>query len=293
MTSTDLIECPVLYDRRDGVRTPVASPMLEVRRRPGRTKPRNDDAAEIPPKSPGLTAAQQDEPLRERIPSPSPSAPRPHDTAPRIRTGHEDHYVGETPLLRLSRKLVAARSLLALDYLTVTDAVWRDLENVEEMPFVIDVCYGGRPREWIPDYLVVRKGRIGDLVMVRTLGWLHPTSSRRRDHVLERLATYREAARVNGFGFRLYTEEQVRVQPRLYNAKLLARHVSPFMPRAEIVAAIDALGDLPTESSVPALGERLGRPDSALRLALNLHWLGHVRMDPKVYHGRDTGFTKP
>lgn len=210
----------------------------------------------------------------------------------KIRTGHEDRYVGETPMMRLGRRLVGARSLLALDFLTVTDAFTRDLIDLHDQPEPLDVSVRGETSEWRADYVMSHTDGRRDLVMVRTVRWLEGPDGRRRAWMCDLVDAMALAARRAGYGFRLVTEDQVRVQPRLDNAKMIRRHIDPPRPRAEDVAAIDALADLPDEATVRDLQDRLGPGLDAFPLALRLDWLGHIRMDRGTWFGRTSPFSR-
>ncbi|WP_046869229.1 hypothetical protein [Microvirga massiliensis] len=258
-------------------------PGLEVRRRRASARPEREPERHEPPRpAPSRKAEARTGERRRRV------GARPG----RIRTGHEDRYVGESPMACLGRKLIGARSLLALDFLTVTDAFSRDVADMTDQPEPLEIGHRGETRAWFPDYMIARESGRRELVIVRTVGWLTGRDASYGAWMRDLVDAMEEAAHRAGFGFRLVTEEQIRVQPRLANAKMLLRHLDPYRPRRDDVAAIDALAGIPDESSVSELQERLGRRLDAFPLALRLDWLGHLRMDRRTWFRRKSGFTK-
>lgn len=195
-------------------------------------------------------------------------------------------------MTRLNQKLIGARSLLALDFLTVTDAFTRDITSIVDQPAALIVNVRGEAKEWEPDYAIAHKDGRRDLVMVRTVEWLMKCDANHSAWMRDFVDAMTHAAKRAGYGFRLVTEEQIRIQPRFSNAKLLRRHLVPYrFPDGEI-AAIDALTDLPKESSVAELQARLGNRFDAFVLALRLDWLGHLDMDRRTPFRRTSSFVK-
>jgi hypothetical protein len=210
----------------------------------------------------------------------------------KIRTGQEDHYVGETSMMRIKRKLVGARSLLALEFLTVTDAFTRDITDIVADPTPLVVNVRGEMKQGKPHYMIAHENGRRDLVMVHTVSWLTGTTAEKGAYRRDFLDGMAEAARRKGYGFRLVTEEQIYVQPRLANAKLLRRHLVPYRSNNDEIAAIEALGGLPEESSVAALQETLGKRIDAFVVALRLDWLGHLKLDRRTHFSRASTFVK-
>ncbi|BEV47480.1 hypothetical protein [Afipia carboxidovorans] len=195
-------------------------------------------------------------------------------------------------MMCLGRKLIGARSLLALDFLTVIDAFTRDITSIVDQPAALTVNVRGVAEEWKPDYAIAHKDGRRDLVMVRTVKWLMKRDPDHGAWMRDLVDAMTQAAKRAGYGFRLVTEEQIRVQPRLANAKMLRRHLVPYRSPDGEIAAIDSLADLPKESSVAELQARLGERFDAFVLALQLDWLGHLRIDRRVPFGRMSSFVK-
>lgn len=195
-------------------------------------------------------------------------------------------------MMRLEQKLIGARSLLALDFLTVIDAFTKDIASIVDQPAALTVNVRGEAKEWEPDYAIAHKDGRRDLVMVRTVGWLMKRDPDYAAWMRDFVDAMTRAAKRAGYGFRLVTEEQIRIQPRFSNAKLLRRHVVSYRSSDGEIAAIDALADLPGKSSVAELQAQLGDRFDAFVLALRLDWLGHLDMDRRTPFRRTSSFMK-
>ncbi|MGP9811382.1 hypothetical protein ACTZWT_07710 [Rhodopseudomonas sp. NSM] len=192
-------------------------------------------------------------------------------------------------------KLVGARSLLALDFLTVIDAFTRNVTDVidELAPLSVDVR--GEAKMQRIDYAIFHKDGQRDLVLVWTVSWLMQRTRELGVTPREFIDAMTSAARRIGFGFRLETEDDIRVQPRLSNARMLRRHLVGYAEndqKLQKLLAIDALAQLPKESSVAALQEQVGSRFDAFALALQLDWLGHIKMDGRTAFSRRSTFVK-
>jgi hypothetical protein len=210
-----------------------------------------------------------------------------------IRTGRRRGYVGDVPMTRLGGKLVSGESLLELDFLIVTDAFECDFVDIIAQPFSTDIMAGTRKRTWTPDFLIRRRTGFDELVEVKHLNWLYHTDLAKRALARARCQAMAAVARERNCTFRLITEEEIRVQPRLINAKLIHRHCSPLAPKADLIRAIFALTHLPDDSRVCALAEVLGDFEAqALVLAIRLERAGHIRLDRHSQYTRQSRFSK-
>jgi hypothetical protein len=212
----------------------------------------------------------------------------------KIRTGRRDGFVADVPVSRLGGKLVSADSMLEADFVLVTDAYEDDFTDIISQPFTLAISVNGRERKWTPDYLIVRKARFDEIVEVKILSWLYHTDSAKRLFARERLRAMRAAAEERGCKFRLVTEDEIRVQPRLWNAMLVYRHCGPFLQQADLVSALTSLARAPDESAVGTFGEILPEAlrSQALRLAIVLERLGHLVIDRSERYSAFSRFTK-
>lgn len=200
-----------------------------------------------------------------------------------------DGYRGEHPVGRSGGKLVQCESLLELDALMMLDAFDRTIINVESQPVAVKYRHAGRFREWTPDFLIERTGVRPELVEVKTLERLYPADPFARADALQRFKALEDAAEREGFKFRLLTESEIRVQPALYNARLLCRH-SPLRNNPALVlrgrTALLAL----KQHTIASFQEELGPDVDAFALAIAMDWLGHAQLDRRSRFSRASTF---
>ena len=114
-------------------------------------------------------------------------------------------------------------SLLEADFITIVDAYDRDLAEIQEQPFPLKAWCLGRYRKWTPDFLLRREGRRPELVEVKTLQALYPEDEDEAAEMAAWVDAIAAATLEKGFDFVLQTEDEIRIQPLLWNAKLLGR----------------------------------------------------------------------
>jgi len=196
------------------------------------------------------------------------------------------------PMIRIGSKVVAFESLLEMDWLVVTDAFDFDITDVEHQPTVIEYFYDGKHRAWIPDFRVSRKATTRrELVEVKTWKHMHPRDNYEGAWRRGLMRARARAARQAHYDFRLCTDAEIRVQPRLKNALLVgaaAKHCS----REMFQFAIESVLRLPHKSSVADLQSLVGPGHDAFGMALHLAWNGLIRLDPSVAWSRETAFER-
>lgn len=200
-----------------------------------------------------------------------------------------DGYRGEHPVARSDGRLVQCESLLELDALMMLDAFDRTIVNVESQPVSLEYRQDGRLRKWTPDFLIERNGVKPELVEVKTLKHLYPADPLARADTVDRFKALKDAAERKGFEFRLLTESEIRVQPALYNARLLCRHSPLRHNTALILRGRDALRSM-AEPSVNGFQKALGPGVDGFSLAIAMDWLGHALMDRRSRFSRLSTF---
>lgn len=195
-------------------------------------------------------------------------------------------------MTRLAQKLVGARSLLALDYLTLVDAFTHDLTGMDDAPPELPLVVRGKTKKWSADYEMSKSDGTRTFVMVRTVEWMQGKNEERGEFRRDLLDAMKLASERAGRQFMLVTENEIRVQWRLYNARLVQRHVVPYRALNDELVAFEALQELPEESSIAALQERIGNRFDALVLAVRLHWWGRLKLDERVKFTRDSTFVR-
>ncbi|GJE81014.1 hypothetical protein [Methylorubrum thiocyanatum] len=190
-----------------------------------------------------------------------------------------DGYRMEVPVYRVGGQVVDCESLLEGDFVTIVDAYDRDLVEILEQPLALRIWFAGRFRKWTPDFMLRLGARKPELVEVKTLEALYPEDEAEAAKVEGWWEAVGEAAMRQGFAFSLQTEDEIRIQPLLWNAKLLSRYADDLYPEGLVRRGREALLALPLETSVADLQGLTGGDVDAFALALRLDWLGHVEID--------------
>lgn len=195
-------------------------------------------------------------------------------------------------MTRLAQKLVGARSLLALDYLTLVDAFTHDLIGMDDAPPELSLVVRGKTKKWSADYEMTMSDGTRIFVTVRTVKWMKGKTEKRAAFRRDFLDAMKLASERAGRKFMLITEDKIRVQWRLYNARLVQRHVVPYRELNDEYLAFEVLQELPERSSIAALQERIGSRYDAFVLAVRLHWWGRLKLDERVKFTRQSTFVR-
>jgi hypothetical protein len=211
----------------------------------------------------------------------------------KVRTGRRDHFVGDVPMTRLNGKLVSGESFLEIDALTVRDFDG-GFHDVIAQPFKTSLFVGSKKRRWTPDFLFLNSGRAHEVVEVKMLSWLYHKDPAKATLAKKRLDAMEGACATLGFTFTLLTEDEIRVEPRLYNAKMAQRHCGPLVPESSIVLGLSALAAAPDTITIREFGDMIGplHPIHGLGLAIKLERLSHVRIDRREKYSFSSTMTK-
>lgn len=242
---------------------------------------------------------------RKSHPPQEPKAPAKKKRAPRRNARHElirgsevrqirrrgrTGYAGDVPMTRLRGKVVSGDSYLEFDFALATDAQDDDIVAMVAQPFTLQINLKRRRTSWTPDFLIERRAGPRELVEVKPLAKIRSTDPDKNAEAKERLEACRVAAEEAGYRFRLVTEQEIRIEPMLYNARLIHRHNGPFADNALLLKAVLALMTLGPCPTVADLGAVVGQPSAAIELAIRLDRLGHLRLDRTKRIGRSTVF---
>lgn len=210
---------------------------------------------------------------------------------PKRRFG--DTYTGSFCISRCRWRTVPFESMLEMHWLLQKDAFTFDLEMLEAQPCEIPYWYDGKHRVWIPDFATRNRGQSRTTVVeVKPLLRLYPKDPSERAWVHGRFAAMRTAAIARGYEFEVSTENEIRVQPRLHNAKVMLRGAVRHFPAALESAGLSAVLQLPHQATVRDLQRKLPDGADAFEVALRLAWLGVITLDPRVRWSRDTTFVR-
>lgn len=210
--------------------------------------------------------------------------------ARKIRHRGRTGYSGDVPMTRLRGKVVSGEGYLELDFALATDAQDDDIVAMVAQPLTLEIKLNGRRCKWTPDFLIERRAGPRELVEVKPLAKIRAKDPDKNAEARERLEACRVAAEEAGYLFRLATEQEIRIDPMLYNARLIHRHNGPFADNALLLKAILALGTLGPSPTVADLGAVVGQRSAAIELAIRLDRLGHLRLDRTRRIGRSTVF---
>ncbi len=188
-------------------------------------------------------------------------------------------YRMEIPVYRCDGQVVECESLLEGDFVTIVDAYDRGLVEIQEQPFPLKIWVNGKWKTWTPDFLLRLAGAKPELVEVKTLEALYPEDEAEAVAASAWVQAVEAAASDAGFDFSLQTEDEIRIQPLLWNAKLLGRYADDLYPARLVQRSREILLRLPRETSVAALQDEMGGEIDAFSLAIRLDWLGHVEID--------------
>mgnify|MGYP004726072479 CR=1 FL=1 len=124
-----------------------------------------------------------------------------------------------------------------------------------------------------------RAGKRTGLVGVKTLEAVCPEKEVGAAEGVVWIAAIGDAATKGGFDFSLQTEDEIRIQPLLWNAKLLGRYADDLYPDILVRRGREALLSMPAGGTIDAFQDLVGGEVDAFALAIRLDWLGHVQPD--------------
>ena len=187
----------------------------------------------------------------------------------------------------------SVESMIEMDWLIVTDTFLRALCGIDAQPCIVGYFFDGKHRKWIPDFrTTVRNAARRTLVEVKTLEHLYPEDPELKVLRRAKWAAIERAAINEGYGFALYTENEIRVQPRLANAMLSSAVVNRFFPKNRLQAGIDGVLKLPNGSSILDLERLIGGRGDGVDVAIYLAWQGLIRLAPQREWGWETTFVR-
>ncbi len=129
----------------------------------------------------------------------------------------------------IHKKIIAYESRLERDFLYLVELDHMDVVEVSEQACRVHYFFDGRRRRFTIDFLIKRK-RKKQMVEIK-----YSTRAKQPKYQAAFRAA-RKAATREGYEFKVYTEETIRQQPRLDNAKLLIYYQrTPVHPHHQIL----------------------------------------------------------
>lgn len=218
-----------------------------------------------------------------------------------VVTGGSDGYGGRVAFARLG-VTCAFSSMLEGDFLSLTAAYEADVVEINSQPCRLTLHMEDGESFWTPDYRVLRASGARELVEVKPVEDVHPERARTQRRspfdLAERMkkatawfSAMRQAAAEAGYQFRLVTEDEIRIEPRLANAALILRYAGHGVPDSWLMQARVALATSPI-TSVDALQASLSPNMDAFALALHLAWRGELELDRTRLFCRESRFVR-
>lgn len=204
-----------------------------------------------------------------------------------------DTYSGSVCISRWEWKSAPFESLLEMHWLIQKDLFTFDLTMLDAQPFSFEYRFEGKRRQWIPDFRYRTRSQTAmTLVEIKPIARLYPRDPDQRAQERARWEAIALAVEAQGMAFELFTENEIRVRPRLDNAMALLDGARRHFPRDVETAALSAALRIPSGSTPRDLARAMGRQAPGFRAAMRLAWLGVITMDPSEVWNADTPFVR-
>jgi hypothetical protein len=209
-------------------------------------------------------------------------AKKPTHRAFSVRNGnHLPRHTGYTGTFQSERgnRQISISGLLQMDFciLTETDPT---VARFWQRPLVVEFYFAGRVRKHRLDFYVEHRDGRRIMWTVRTAKTLALESAAGLPWTTAYYECVSNQVRQNDCESRIASEREIRIEPRLHNAKIILRGCSPLHPKHTVFAARAALQRMPDEFSIGEFRERFADPSvDAFNALMRLIWLGDVRPD--------------
>lgn len=204
-----------------------------------------------------------------------------------VRSAGSSNFTGIVPLFSLQGATKAFESLIEKDFWVVLDFVMRDVIDARAQPGVLEITVGSRIEQWYPDMWIRRSGCRDLLVECKPAEVLHPDAEKYPADALymeARVEGMQRAAHEMNMDFEIFTELEIRTEPRLHNAKTMRRGLSSHVPEVVLKDAERRLRALPSVMTVRELSVTLGAyAGMGMAVACCLDREGHIELDRESY----------
>lgn len=204
-----------------------------------------------------------------------------------VRPRGASTYSGLQPIEALDFEAKAHESAIEGDFWLVADFIWPDMTAARAQPGKIDWYNQTGKHTWFPDGWIRRPGVHDLLVECKLISEVRPKDEKYPGHarrMKERVAGMRLASEILGMRFALYTELQIRCEPRFHNAKAMRRGLTSQLGKDLINEAAARLRTLPKFMTVLELSHHLGPYGGmAMNIACVLDRYGAIALDRRSY----------
>ncbi|SFV31721.1 hypothetical protein SAMN05216456_1436 [Devosia crocina] len=208
-----------------------------------------------------------------------------------VRTRGASLYSGVQPIQALGFEGKAHESGVEGDFWLVADYLWPDMTDARAQPGKVEWFDAAGKHTWYPDAWIRRPGHIDLLVECKLVSDARPEDPVEALAMRKRLEGMRLSSEIVGMRFGLYTELEIRSEPRFHNAKAMRRALTAHIGEDVINDAASLLKELPEAMSVLEFSYHLG-PHAALALNVVciLERLGAIAMDRRSFFLPETMF---
>ncbi|CAN7550707.1 hypothetical protein [Devosia sp. LjRoot3] len=211
-----------------------------------------------------------------------------------LRHAGSSQYTGIKSVPRLGFATKAFESSIEGDFWVVADFLFTDMIAGKAQPGLLQLDVAGGHSDWYPDAWIRRRGRRDLLVECKPIAEAKPDPEKYPDEAAvmnARLAAMEAASIREGMDFRLYTEIQIRVEPRFHNAMAMKRSFTAHISQQQFAEIEAQLPSLPQILTVMEFSHHLGPlGGGAMHIACQLDRRGKIRLDRKNYFLTDSYF---
>ena len=177
------------------------------------------------------------------------------------------------------RRQIEANGMLELDFCILTE-VDPTVTRFWKPTLEVEFYYEGKMRKQRLHFFVEHADGHRLMYVVRTVGSFHLDDAAAKKWWTDYFAMVTEGVHRHDCDFRLMTELEIRIEPRLHNARIILRGCSPLMPKHTVLAARAALQTMPPEFTIEEFRDHFHDPTvDAFNALMRLIWLGDVRPD--------------
>jgi hypothetical protein len=210
-----------------------------------------------------------------------------------VRGRSRDIYTGDVPLSRID-KSVSGEGLLEIHNWVVMDFVIEDMIDAFAQPFTLNIEMLGVKHRWTPDGLIRRRHNRDLLTEVKPLEAIQPNDDT-EPHIAQmmkrRVDAMREAADDAGLDFMLMTENEIRLEPRFFNAMMMDRALGANVSDDIVADVLPVLRALPDISDVRTVADLIPKHRSYMLMVICvLDRAGALRLDRANFFTPDAEF---
>ena len=204
-----------------------------------------------------------------------------------VRNAGATTYSGIRPISRLKNAVKGFESSTESDFWLMADMMMHDMVDAQSQPGKVQWIEDDRVQTWYPDGWFRRLMRKDLLAEIKPIAVACPDREKYPEQaalMARRLAGIKWATESLGMEFALFTELEIRLEPRFHNAKTMRRAISSHIPSSVVEGVEAELSGMPCCMTVLEFSRHLG-PYAGM--ALNIACL--LDLSAVSTHGTDSG----